>query len=226
MSGELERWRRAFQDRSAGADDQQVPADEIWQAVRGELPRDATQEMIDRTIEDPDLAWEWRLARELEAERQAEEGRSVEGAAGRDRVVPLRRSSWPRAPLIAAALALAMLSAIFFLRPADEEPIFRDPGGPVVESMLESDEALTAAAATLRWTGPEEARYTVSVLRADDLSELFRSADLAATEVTLPPELLADLPAGSVLLWRVEATLPDGSRVASPTFRQALRRAE
>jgi hypothetical protein len=41
---------------------------------------------------------------------------------------------------------------------------------------------------------------------------------LEAADYRVSPEVLAGLPRGARILWRVVAELPDGRRVSSPTF--------
>jgi hypothetical protein len=41
---------------------------------------------------------------------------------------------------------------------------------------------------------------------------------LVEPAVVVPESALVSLPAGTRVLWRVEAVLPDGERVASPTY--------
>ena len=47
--------------------------------------------------------------------------------------------------------------------------------------------------------------------------------EIDATEHTVPEAALALLPAGSPVVWRIRATLPDARRVDSVVFRATVR---
>jgi hypothetical protein len=52
----------------------------------------------------------------------------------------------------------------------------------------------------------------------DGLEPVADARGLSAPEYLVPPERLASLPAGTKLLWRVEAVAPGGARLVSGTF--------
>ena len=75
----------------------------------------------------------------------------------------------------------------------------------------------------LRWTAlPEGTSYSVTIT-TDALVSVARAGALDTPEWVIPADALAGLPDGTVLLWRVEATLPDGARHRSATFDAVLR---
>jgi len=77
---------------------------------------------------------------------------------------------------------------------------------------------LTADSTTLRWApGPVGTRFELRVTDAT-LRPFARAVALELPEYSLSAESLTGLEAGSVLFWQVDAILPDGSRVVSPTF--------
>jgi hypothetical protein len=70
----------------------------------------------------------------------------------------------------------------------------------------------------LRWTaGPPGTRYSVRVTRPD-LRIVSQADALDREEHVVPAEALEGLPAGTVLYWRVEVHLPDGSHTTSDMF--------
>ena len=96
-------------------------------------------------------------------------------------------------------------------------PVYRGTGGPQIASALAEHAALPRANPVLTWTGIEGARYRVRVLTAD-LEPLEEAEDLSVTSHALSADTVDRLPAGARLLWQVEARLPGGATVVSPTF--------
>ena len=215
---ELERLRSAWaamppSERGAGC----APPDEIWAAVQGERSDDRARTLIEHAIGCADCATLWRLARELSvapATAGAEERPTPVPAPAR--VLPFRRPLVVGAGLLAAAAVLLVLV-----------PRVSPPGGPPAElrgtggaelRMAPGTESVFRNRATLRWTGaPPGSRYAITV-STPDLTILFRATGLTATEVVVPADALAAVPSGSQVLWRIEAILPDGTRLASPAF--------
>jgi hypothetical protein len=182
-----------------------------WDAVSGDQPEAERLALLDRSRDDPDLGIVWRLARALRGEL-AEPGPQ---RTGRQRA-PRRRAL----ALVAAAVLVAVSAATVFLMRSPgggEPPVYRQSGDAAIESLLPPGGELSSVAPVLRWSGPEGARYEVSVLREDDLSEVFRAEDLEVAEVELPPAVREVLTPGETLLWRVEAEVAGGRRVASET---------
>jgi hypothetical protein len=191
----------------------------VWDTVSGDLPAGEPLALLDRAIDDPDLELEWRLAREL----QGELAEAVLRSTVRDRA-PRAGSDTIRgrrnlALVAAAVLVAASAATLFLLRSPDEGRVYRQSGAAAVQSLLPPGGELSSADPVLRWSGPEGARYEVSVLREDDLTEVFRAEGLEAAEVELPAAALAALAPAEMLLWRVEAVLAGGQRVVSPTYR-------
>jgi hypothetical protein len=95
-------------------------------------------------------------------------------------------------------------------------------GAAAIRSL--STEEQPASGARLQWTPVDHAlRYRVQ-LSTEDLHPVY-DRTVEAPALTLPLAL-ADLArqrsGGAVLLWQVEALLPDGRTVLSPTFRMRL----
>ncbi|MFP2912187.1 hypothetical protein ACLESD_45640, partial [Pyxidicoccus sp. 3LFB2] len=97
-------------------------------------------------------------------------------------------------------------------------PTVRGGDTLAVVSRLPEDAPLPRADCVLRWSeGPEGTRWTLQ-LSSEDLSLVHRADSLAKSEYRVPAEVLAPLPAGTKLLWQVEARLPDGRVQRSATF--------
>lgn len=196
----------------AGPGEDCPPAEEIWEAVRGEGTASRRRQVVDHMATCPACAEAWRLAVELTP--RAETG------AVRDSSPPVRHSAswWPAA--MAAALLLAAGAAFLLLRSAPPEPMLRG-GGEEIRSLVEGP-LPRAGGVLLQWTaGPEGTLYDV-VVSGEDLEVVTTVEGLTEAELVLTEAELAALPAGSRLLWRVEAQLPDGTRRASPTFTTRL----
>lgn len=226
---ETARLRAAWESRETRDAEPPVDPETIWRAVRGELPLDEKRALVDRMAHDPDLALEWRLARELSAaadeieaaeegaDKTAEEGETDERSAP----VPFapRRARWSTWAGLVAALFFAAIG-LRVLGPADPEP------PPIYRGTETTIEALTGDTLprdepVLRWQGLDEARYVVSV-STETLEPVFIARDLDEPSLRLPEDALVPLADGSVLLWRVEAHARDGGVVASETFRVRL----
>lgn len=187
------------------------PPEQLWAAVRGELDATTTRQVVAHTSICGSCAEAWRLGRQLVREAPGSEAvRQPSPATSR---VLLRLA----AGLAALGLALTLLWPT--LRPQDSVP--RNGSGDSITSRLAEDAVLPRQDPELRWSGPEEARFRLWVT-TEQLQILVQAENLDTPEYRLPADLLADLPAGTTLLWQVEATLPDGTLLASPTFRARL----
>ena len=92
----------------------------------------------------------------------------------------------------------------------------------MLTSLLPANAVLARDGFLLRWSpGPADTLYGVR-LSTEDGGAIHRADRIEASEHRVPPEALADLPADTTLLWRVEAVLPDATRVTSPRFRVRL----
>lgn len=150
---------------------------------------------------------EWSLARAF-----AEES---------DRVSPARAVRLRPWVAVAAAAFLIALVAVLVPRETGPEPapVFRSGGGSGPASTVPAGASLPRDAFRLKWRdGGRGFRYD---LRAFDarLRLLHEERGLIAPEATVPPEALASLAAGAVVLWQVEAIDPEGARIVSETFR-------
>lgn len=126
-----------------------------------------------------------------------------------------------RAPWLLAAAAVVTvgvgLVAVNRLRP-QESPSYRSGAGAELRSLLEQDRPLPRAAFRLKWTpGPAGSRYSVLVAR-ENLAPIARAEGLATPEFLVEERFLADLPAGSRVIWRIRAVPPGSTALSSPTY--------
>jgi hypothetical protein len=210
---DVDAMRQAFAALAATAtplDDCPEPP-RLWAAARGEASPGETRDLIDHTASCPVCAEAWRLAVRLE---------DAAPASGRQ---PVRRPAvaqwWPAAA--AAALVVAAVGVYQLREPAPPPvPTLRSAAEAGVVSDLAADAVLPREACVLAWH-PEPAReglrYAVQVT-TDDLRPVVEADDLAAPRFEVPAAALAELPPGARILWRVEAFLPGGRRLASETF--------
>ena len=218
---QLARWRAAF----AAADDAPAPEscpspETIWSAVRSELPPQQLRETLDHVAACAACAEDWRLAAELNRQQAAETatvpGKVIQGRFG-----------W-RSLSTAAAIAAALLIGVTVYRgtkSGPQTPTYREAEAPHagIRSLLPSGEALPRQGAVLRWSSlPDAVSYDVEV-STEDLRPVAAVKGLTAPEYRLPESSLASLPAGSRLLWRIDAVHADGSRESSQTFNSPLR---
>ncbi len=205
---DVDRLRQAFASlrESARPGDACPDAERLWSAARGELPAEATRTLLDHTISCGACAESWQLAHELASGLASVPGRPA-------------RPTWISWSGIAAGLAAALaLSAVLRTQQEPQEPArYRDGRTPAIRA-LTNETALPRASCVLRWsTVAPDARYDVHVATRD-LKTLSAARDLSATEYRVPESALQGLAPGATLLWQVEARLPGGRRVASPTF--------
>ncbi len=191
-------------------------AERIWDALHGGLPPEDRRTIIDHTARCSACAEAWRLAREIGGTVPA-----VQATIGHAGVGPVHGIGWRRWVPLAAAAALVVVVGLV-LRPGpirdDEPPQYRMGDEAGIRSLLPEETPLPRSACRLRWSaGPVGTRYDIEVATAD-LDVIARARGIEQTEFTVPADRLADLPPASKLLWRVEATLPDGRIIATPTF--------
>jgi hypothetical protein len=176
----------------------------FWAALTLELPRTERAALIDHVQSCARCAESWRLTAEL-VERPA----AARGA----------RPSALRYLPIAATLAVMVVSGWIVLH---QTPGRRSPDVEV-RSRIEDRQPLPRNAFVLEWTpGPAGTIYDVEV-GTSDLRSVTRAYALTAPRFTVPAAALTDLPAGTEIVWRVQATLPDGRVVSSMTYLTSIR---
>jgi hypothetical protein len=180
----------------------------IQRALDEELSRAELDALLERAIAEPGLARAWALARELRA-----------GLGPPERAEPARASRWVWSSAAAAAALAAVLVVAVRTPPPPVERAARPPG---ILSTIPDGAALARTGFTLGWEAAGEgARYRLEILD-EELRLVDQATDLETTSHTVPAAALAELAPGTVLYWRVEALLPDGEVVSSPTFVQTL----
>ena len=187
---------------------------EIWDTVSAEHQHPRFSSILDHIAACPACASTWRLARDLGARAVTADATGALAAT--------KAAGWRwwgvRGAVAAAAVVMLVLAAELF-RQAPSEPVLRAPQAPIVRSLLDDKTALPRNDAVLRWStvGDEATRYSVRVLD-QDLRPLASARHLDLPEYLIPAEALAGLPSGEMVLWQVDAILPDGSRQSSDTF--------
>lgn len=211
--GELARLRRAFASLSqpAPAPDACPAPEMIWAAVRGELPPAQARTVVEHMAACPSCAEDWRLAVALQRPETASKviQASERFSMGR------RLRNWGLAA--AAVLALAVVGVQMLPGPGDQ-PTYRGDGA-TIQSLVEGGEPLSRQRFLLQWSALETpgATYDVEV-STEDLRVIASGDDLREPRFLVPAHVLAGLPPGTRLLWKVDAELPQGGHVTSTTF--------
>jgi hypothetical protein len=209
------RLREAFRALSESEEVSEGDVDtlKVWQAVAGELGPEERRDVIDKVALEPGYAEAWRLATELfEASGGSIATRSKETALPGSRAYTIWRSPYFLAA--AAILFVGLLGVLVSRSLPPGEPIYR---GGVIVALTGVEEALPREHFRLRWEAPPGARFDVRVT-TEDLQILDTASGLSSPEYLVPAERLAELPRGAKVLWQVDATLGDGSRLQSETF--------
>ena len=225
---ETVRWRRAWRSLSLDAVPQAgcPEPDRLWEAVRGGLGPGEVREMVEHTAVCGACAEAWRLARELGRRAGAENAGERPAAAARAsaRQVPAARrwrvATWGSAVAAAALLAVVGLEwrDSFAPRPT---VIYRGAETAAIRSLVPPGEALPRRDFTLRWEGPEGARYRLRVT-TEDLTVVAEASDLGTPEYRVAEEDLAAVADGSRLYFKVTARLSGGGTAESATFEVRL----
>ncbi|HSN86985.1 MAG TPA: zf-HC2 domain-containing protein [Thermoanaerobaculia bacterium] len=216
---ELDWLQAAFKAPAEAAPEPHPEPDTIWSAVRGELPPNELREVVEHTAMCASCAEDWRLAAEFSKESVAEAARPAAN------VVYGRFRQWrPLAAVAAMAAGILIVVGLQMSGPTDpgQEPGYRNEQRTEVRSLLPEGQALPRQAAELRWSPvPGASLYNVQVT-TEDLRVVASQESLSGTEYRLPESALTGLPAGSQILWQVEAVFPDGTRQTSETFFSTL----
>ena len=138
----------------------------------------------------------------------------------------VRPAAWWRPAILLAVAAGALLVVGLALRlreprVAPEGP-YRAAESPGLRSLLPDGARLRRDAAVLRWAGAPQG-VTFDVILADErLEVLARLPGLREPEVAVPGPVLAVLPSGAKLVWKVTVVQPDGTRTEARSFATAV----
>ena len=193
------------------------PAPEaIWEAATGAAPAASAAAVVEHTSGCFACAEAWRLARAV-----ADTAIAAPGSTGS---APSSGAFGGRTWILLAAAVVTVTAGlgVLTLRRSEAPVVMRAGEEVAIRSLVDESTPLARAHCVLKWSEPAPgARYTVRV-GTEDLAPVAHVADLDRAEYTVPAQDLEKLPAGSVLVWRVEAVLPDGRRIDSPGFRNRL----
>lgn len=208
--GELAKLRRAF---ASVPQAEPVPAacpspEQIWGAVRGELPPGEIRQIVEHTATCASCAEDWRLAVALQRPESASNVvHATERFTARQRI-----RNWGLAA--AAALAVAVVGIQWQQQKLDDAAYRGE--GVAIESLVEEGSALPRNQFLLRWSAPETPGVTYDVeVSTEDLRLVASADDLREPQFLVPASALAGLPPGTRLLWKVEAELPQGAELPS-----------
>jgi len=190
----------------------ECPEDErIWSAAQGEADAAITGSVLDHVAGCSACAESWRMARAI----------GEDAGIANVRKVPLHRRPlvWTVAAVAAGIFLVALLlPSSLDRRGVDPLDVFRAAESVALESRIDESVAVPRDRAILSWKGaPDGSVYTVEVATAD-LEILIRSESQVETEFRIPTEALGGIPDHGKVYWRVEALLPDSSRVSSSVF--------
>jgi hypothetical protein len=215
---ELASLRQAFATHSQQTPEPAAcPAPEkIWDAVQGLLPPGEVREIVQHTALCAACAEDWRLARTMQEQEAA-----TAAAPAPLRFAPRQHRLRTFGLAAAAALALAVVGVQWLERPGGPTTAeYREGQQATIQSRVAEGRALPRERFVLEWTAPAAAKtatYGVEV-STEDLRVVASAEGLRTPRYQVPASALQDLPAGARLLWKVEAELPEGGHVSSPTF--------
>lgn len=207
-----------------GPADDVVDPERLWRAVRGKAEPAEVAVLVDRMAQDPALAEDWRVA--VAFARAASEGEAqpddVPASAPGSELAAANDGVRVRWAAVGVALAAAAVLLVVAWPRAGVERHDGDPGalrgaeGNI--TALRGEGPLARDHATLEWSPvPGALRYELYV-STPALEPVLVERALPGPSMVLPAAILRPLPAGTELLWRVEAVLDDEQRVPSPTF--------
>lgn len=225
------RMREAFA-RLDGEPGEPVDPETLWSVMRGKADPDTVAEIVERLRDDPALREEWALAQSFadaaeREETETETGVNVvaralqsEEAEGTASASAANAGSY-RTWLVVAAVAAVVLLVVLLTR---KEPIdYQDDPRQMREGEADAIEALVTgtlprSSPVLRWSAVDDAKHYKLSVTTQALEPVFERAGLTKTELEIPADSLAPIPVGAKLLWRVEASMPDGTKRRSTTF--------
>lgn len=194
----------------AGDDDPCPPAERLVLSARGELPPAEDEPVLLHLARCTACGAAWRISREV--------GRGSAPAPRRAPRTLYRKARGPLAAVAALLLAAAGLSTLWLAPSGLPAPVYREQPGAALRSRISEEAPLSRDQFLLRWSaGPEGTTYDVIVM-SGEMEPLARGRGLGQPEYRVPPEALSGLDPGARVFWQVVGYLPDGRRIASPTF--------
>jgi len=218
-SEEVSRLRAAFAATTGTAAAGCVAPETIVNALRGTLPPGRVREVVEHTAACSACAEDWRLAVAL---GEMDEAKNPVRSVDRSSIGRFLRTAGLAA---AAALIVAVAGITFIQQQAPPAvPVYREGEQARIQSLIAAGETLARDHCLLKWStaGLPGTTYAVEVSAAD-LRPLASASGLTRPAFRVPASDLAALPSPSLLYWRVEASLPGGGHLTSPTFVTPIR---
>ncbi len=213
--------RTAFSTNPSEAEVDDATTDAIWRAVEGSCAAEELGALLRRAREEPAVAEAWRMAQAVHAEVVDE----ANEAAPSGEVVAGPTHWWRRPAVVGMGAAVALAAAVLLVVQTGEVP---REGGPMRAETAELASTLSSTElprdhAILRWTATDDGSVYSVTVTTDALQPVAQTGGLRTPEWQIPVDTLTAFPVGTVVLWRVEALLPDGTRHRSATFEGVLR---
>lgn len=205
----------ALLNASAGSD---CPPDgTLFDAAHGQLDTEALGPLLDHVAGCGLCANSWSIARRTADDGSAVAPPAIDAPANRS----FSRSAWVAVALAAAAVLTLSVSVLGPSNPPpDLTPTFRDATDLGLSSSMDGVTAPPGAPLILEWEGPEDGIYDL-VITTDDLKPIDAARGIPHTQYVVPANRL-NLPAGTVLHWRVTGQRTDGQSLQSATFEVTL----
>lgn len=216
---EIDRLRALFRDEPSDGDPESGP--KVEALLAGELDPKEARELAARSIDDPELALEVRVAAAMQAALEEEGGEQPKVVPLRPRSNTSTRVVWSVVAAIAAGLLVFILVRPKSVETSDGTTVRAGDAAKIQAAAGTS--ALPTDAFDLRWSGgPADATYDIFVT-TPQLEPVYQALDLTEAKHRVPKSALAELAPGDPLLWRVVAITPAGRKVHSGVFEVQVR---
>jgi hypothetical protein len=219
-AGVVDRLRAAFAAdvHGAGADGPCPEPGEIWDACHGQAGPEDSRRIVAHMAGCPSCSAEWRMAMQ-DTPRNADQAPRV-WSDTRPAARGFRRGRW--IGIAAAAVIIIGFTGPLLYRTFQDQrgapAVFRSSDSIRIRSLVAESETLQRDACVLTWSATDEGSTYDLEIAHPTLEIILIERTLDGTEYRVPPEALAEVPAGGRIVWRVEARLPDGRTIASPAF--------
>jgi len=186
--------------------------------LSGDLDEAEAQDLAGQLLDDPELAFQVRVAVEMQHAREEEEAAAAPAVT---RSNAGSRWAWATAFAAAAALLVFVVARPPPLPPGGESPV-RSGTFPLL-APTQPSATLPRDAFVLEWTGgPTGAVYELFVT-TPSLQPVYQARELPAPRHTVPASALKPYPTGSRFVWRVVAVTDEGRRIHSTAFEAIVR---